>query len=150
MNVRMLLILPCISFLLNEGADPSRFLFVLSHADRVFPAEEWNDTEKMPVPSAGTLTGDSNSPGGNPVPVIISGTLRCRTCRLESSGTGVADDPRTATTGNQRSLFTYPGENRSEQARKHAQQTFGDAIGKSFDAAVAQFSFPALDVTASA
>ena len=84
-------------FLLNEGADPSRFLFVLSHADRVFPAE------------AGTLTGNSNSPGGNPVPFIISGTLRCRTCRLESSGTGVADDPRTATTGNQRSLFTYPG-----------------------------------------
>ncbi|MBD3100939.1 50S ribosome-binding GTPase [Escherichia coli] len=35
-------------FLLNEGADPSRFLFVLSHADRVFPAEEWNDTEKCP------------------------------------------------------------------------------------------------------
>lgn len=35
-------------FLLNEGADPSRFLFVLSHADRVFPAEEWNDAEKCP------------------------------------------------------------------------------------------------------
>ncbi|MFL7162779.1 50S ribosome-binding GTPase [Escherichia coli] len=35
------------------------------------------------------------------------------------------------------------GENRSEQARKHAQQTFGDAIGKSFDDAVARFSFPA-------
>ena len=35
-------------FLLNEGADPSRFLFVLSHADRVFPAEEWNTTEKCP------------------------------------------------------------------------------------------------------
>ncbi|WP_409335372.1 GTPase family protein, partial [Escherichia coli] len=35
-------------FLLNEGADPSRFLFVLSHADRVFPAEEWNATEKCP------------------------------------------------------------------------------------------------------
>lgn len=35
-------------FLLNEGADPSRFLFVLSHADRVFPAGEWNDTEKCP------------------------------------------------------------------------------------------------------
>ncbi|MFV2738863.1 GTPase, partial [Escherichia coli] len=34
-------------------------------------------------------------------------------------------------------------ENRSEQARKHAQQTFGDAIGKSFDDAVARFSFPA-------
>ncbi len=35
-------------FLLNEGADPSRFLFVLSHADRMFPAEEWNATEKCP------------------------------------------------------------------------------------------------------
>ena len=28
--------------------DPSRFLFVLSHADRMFPAEEWNATEKCP------------------------------------------------------------------------------------------------------
>ncbi|MDK6762309.1 hypothetical protein QP337_21690, partial [Escherichia coli] len=35
------------------------------------------------------------------------------------------------------------GENRSEQARKHAQQTFGETIGKSFDDAVARFSFPA-------
>ncbi|HAW1164584.1 TPA: GTPase, partial [Escherichia coli] len=34
-------------------------------------------------------------------------------------------------------------ENRSEQTRKHAQQTFGDAIGKSFDDTVARFSFPA-------
>ena len=97
----------------------------------------------MPVPSAGTLTGDSNSPGGHPVPVIISGTLRCSACRLESSGTGVTDDPRTATTGNQRGYSHIRGENRSEQAQKHAQQTFGDAIGKSFDDAVARFSFPA-------
>ena len=85
-------------FLLNEGADPSRFLFVLSHADRVFPAEEWNATEKCPIPSAGALTGDGDSPGGNPVPFIISSTLRCCTCRLEPSGVCVADDPRTATT----------------------------------------------------
>ncbi|MFB3749310.1 GTPase, partial [Escherichia coli] len=35
------------------------------------------------------------------------------------------------------------GENRSEQAQKHAQQTFGETIGKSFDVAVARFSFPA-------
>ncbi|MEB7742753.1 GTPase, partial [Escherichia coli] len=34
------------------------------------------------------------------------------------------------------------GENRSEQARKHAQQAFGDAIGQSFDDAVTRFSFP--------
>lgn len=40
-------------------------------------------------------------------------------------------------------VYSHIRENRSEQARKHAQQTFGDAIGKSFDAAVAQFSFPA-------
>lgn len=129
-------------FLLNEGADPSRFLFVLSHADRMFPAEEWNATENA-RPVTRTLTGDSNSPGGHPVPFIISGTPCSRTCRLEPSSAGVTDDPRAATTGNQRSLFTYQGENRSEQARKHAQQTFGDAIGKSFDDAVARFSFPA-------
>ncbi len=130
-------------FLLNEGADPSRFLFVLSHADRVFPAEEWNTTEKCPSRHRRTLTGNGYSPGGNPIPFIISGTPRCCACRLEPSGTGVTDDPRTATTGNQRGVFTYPEENRSEQARKHAQQTFGDAIGKSFDDAVARFSFPA-------
>ena len=34
---------------------------------------------------------------------------RCCTCRLEPSGVCVADDPRTATTGNQRGVFTYPG-----------------------------------------
>ncbi|HAX2434063.1 TPA: ATP synthase [Escherichia coli] len=35
------------------------------------------------------------------------------------------------------------GENRSERVQKHAQQTFGETIGKSFDDAVARFSFPA-------
>ncbi|MBC0885262.1 GTPase, partial [Escherichia coli] len=34
--------------LLNEGADPSRFLFVLSHADRIHPAEEWNSQSNTP------------------------------------------------------------------------------------------------------
>ena len=96
----------------------------------------------MPIPSPGTLTGNCYSQGGNPVPVIISGTPRCCACRLESSGVCVADDLRPATAGNQCGLFTYPGENRSEQAQKHAQQTFGDAIGKSFDDAVARFTFP--------
>ncbi|EIP4374673.1 ATP synthase [Escherichia coli] len=34
------------------------------------------------------------------------------------------------------------GENRSPRDKNHAQQAFGDAIGQSFDAAVARFSFP--------
>ena len=97
----------------------------------------------MPVPSAGALTGDGDSPGGNPVPFIISSTLRCCTCRLEPSGVCVTDDPRAATTATSAVYSHIRGENRSEQARKHAQQTFGDAIGKSFDDAVARFSFPA-------
>ncbi len=109
MNVRMLPILPCISFLLNEGADPSRFLFVLSHADRVFPAEEWNDTEKCPSRqqelSLATVTARVATLFPSSFPVLSV----ARACRLESSGTGVTDDPRTATTGNQRGLFTYPG-----------------------------------------
>ena len=84
------------------------FLFVLSHADRVFPAEEWNATEKCPsrqqALSLATVTAR-----WQPCSFIISGTLRCCTCRLEPSGVCVADDPRTATTGNQRGVFTYPG-----------------------------------------
>ena len=124
-------------FLLNEGADPSRFLFVLSHADRVFPAEEWNATEKCPscqqALSLATVTARWQPCSLHHFRYF----LRCCTCRLEPSGVCVADDPRTATTGNQRGVFTYPGRNRSEQAQKHAQQTFGETIGKSFDVAVA-------------
>ena len=35
-------------FLLAEGADPSRFLFVLSQADRISPAHEWNAQDSTP------------------------------------------------------------------------------------------------------
>lgn len=96
-------------FLLNEGADPSRFLFVLSHADRMFPAEEWNATEKCPSRHQELSLATVTARGGHPVPFIISGTPCSRACRLEPSSAGVTDDPRAATTGNQRSLFTYPG-----------------------------------------
>ncbi|MEX9431750.1 GTPase, partial [Escherichia coli] len=34
-------------------------------------------------------------------------------------------------------------EKRTAQDQQHAQQAFGDAIGQSFDAAIARFSFPA-------
>ncbi|MCZ6127531.1 GTPase, partial [Escherichia coli] len=35
-------------FLLNEGAHPSRFMFVHSHAHRIHPAEEWNNQSSTP------------------------------------------------------------------------------------------------------
>ena len=34
--------------LLAHGADPSRFLFVLSQVDRIPPAHEWNEAEAIP------------------------------------------------------------------------------------------------------
>lgn len=130
-------------FLLNEGADPSRFLFVLSHADRMFPAEEWNATEKCPsrhqelslatvTARVATLFPSSfpvlpvAAPAGWNLPALVSLMIHAL--------------PPQATSA----VYSHiRGENRSEQARKHAQQTFGDAIGKSFDDAVARFSFPA-------
>ncbi|WP_429870995.1 GTPase family protein [Escherichia coli] len=130
-------------FLLNEGADPSRFLFVLSHADRVFPAEEWNTTEKCPschqelslatvTARVATLFPSSfpvlpvAAPAGWNLPALVSLMIHAL--------------PPQATSA----VYSHiRRENRSEQARKHAQQTFGDAIGKSFDDAVARFSFPA-------
>ncbi|EHV2967738.1 GTPase, partial [Escherichia coli] len=130
-------------FLLNEGADPSRFLFVLSHADRVFPAEEWNATEKCPsrqqALSLATVTArvatlfpssfpvlSVAAPVGWNLPAFVSLMIHAL--------------PPQATSA----VYSHiRGENRSEQARKHAQQTFGETIGKSFDDAVARFSFPA-------
>ncbi len=129
-------------FLLNEGADPSRFLFVLSHADRVFPAEEWNTTEKCPsrhqelslatvTARVATLFPSSfpvlpvAAPAGWNLPALVSLMIHAL--------------PSQATSAVYSHIWR---ENRSEQARKLAQQTFGDAIGKSFDDAVARFSFP--------
>ena len=127
----------------DEGADPSRFLFVLSHADRVFPAEEWNATEKCPsrqqALSLATVTArvatlfpssfpvlSVAAPVGWNLPAFVSLMIHAL--------------PPQATSA----VYSHiRGENRSEQAQKHAQQTFGETIGKSFDVAVARFSFPA-------
>ncbi|EMV2414574.1 TPA: 50S ribosome-binding GTPase, partial [Escherichia coli] len=125
-------------FLLNEGADPSRFLFVLSHADRAFPAEEWNATEKCPsrqqALSLATVTArvatlfpssfpvlSVAAPVGWNLPAFVSLMIHAL--------------PPQATSA----VYSHiRGENRSEQAQKHAQQTFGETIGKSFDVAVAR------------
>ena len=121
-------------FLLNEGADPSRFLFVLSHADRVFPAEEWNDTEKCPsrqqelslaTVTARVATLFPAAPVGWNLPAFVSLMIHAL--------------PPQATSA----VYSHiRGENRSTRDKNHAQQAFGDAIGQSFDAAVARFSFP--------
>ena len=130
-------------FLLNEGADPSRFLFVLSHADRIHPAEEWNNQSSTPSRqqelSLATVTArvatlfpssfpvlSVAAPVGWNLPAFVSLMIHAL--------------PPQATSA----VYSHiRGENRSEQAQKHAQQTFGETIGKSFDVAVARFSFPA-------
>ncbi len=120
-------------FLLNEGADPSRFLFVLSHADRVFPAEEWNDTEKCPSRqqelSLATVTARVATLFPSSFPVLsVAAPVGWNLQALVSLMIHALPPQATS------AVYSHiRGENRSEQARKHAQQTFGDAIGKSFD-----------------
>ena len=119
-------------FLLNEGADPSRF-----------PAEEWNDTEKCPSRqqelSLATVTARVATLFPSSFPVLsVAAPVGWNLPALVSLMIHALPPQATS------AVYSHiRGENRSEQARKHAQQTFGDAIGKSFDAAVAQFSFPA-------
>ena len=96
-------------FLLNEGADPRVFCLFSAMPIACSLLKNGNDAEKCPSRQQELSLATVTARVANPVPVIISGTLRCSACRLESSGTGVTDDPRTATTGNQRGLFTYPG-----------------------------------------
>ncbi len=55
-------------FLLNEGADPSRFLFVPAMPIACFLLKN-GMPQKNAHPSPGTLTGNCYSLGGNPVPV---------------------------------------------------------------------------------
>ena len=130
-------------FLLNEGADPSRFLFVLSHADRVFPAEEWNATEKCPSRhqelSLATVTARVATLFPSSFPVLpVAAPVGWNLPAFVSLMIHALPPQATS------AVYSHiRGENRSEQAQKHAQQTFGDAIGKSFDDAVARFSFPA-------
>ncbi|EOC3851557.1 TPA: YfjP family GTPase, partial [Escherichia coli] len=130
-------------FLLNEGADPSRFLFVLSHADRIHPAEEWNNQSSTPsrqqelslatvTARVATLFPSSfpvlpiAAPAGWNLPAFVSLMIHAL--------------PPQATSA----VYSHiRNEKRTAQDQQHAQQAFGDAIGQSFDAAIARFSFPA-------
>ncbi len=130
-------------FLLNEGADPSRFLFVLSHADRIHPAEEWNSQSNTPsrqqelslatvTARVATLFPSSfpvlpiAAPAGWNLPAFVSLMIHAL--------------PPQATSA----VYSHiRNEKRTAQDQQHAQQAFGDAIGQSFDAAIARFSFPA-------
>lgn len=101
----------------------------------------------MPQKNARPVTRNSHwrrqQPGGHPVPFIISGTPVAAPAGWNLPALVslmIHALPPQATSA----VYSHiRGENRSEQARKHAQQTFGDAIRKSFDDAVARFSFPA-------
>ena len=66
-------------FLLNEGADPRAFCLFSAMPIACFLLKN-GIPQKNARPSPGTLTGNCYSPGGNPVPFIISGTPRCCAC----------------------------------------------------------------------
>lgn len=129
-------------FLLNEGADPSRFLFVLSHADRVFPAEEWNNQNSTPSRhqelSLATVTARVATLFPSSFPVLpVAAPVGWNLPAFVSLMIHALPPQATS------AVYSHiRGENRSTRDKNHAQQAFGDAIGQSFDAAVARFSFP--------
>ncbi|MCU9639023.1 GTPase, partial [Escherichia coli] len=124
-------------FLLNEGAVPSLFLFFRSHAGRVFPDEECNATDKCPSRhqelSLATVTARVATLFPSSFPVLpVAAPVGWNLPAFVSLMIHALPPQATS------AVYSHiRGENLAEQAQKQAQQTFGDAIGKSLeDAAV--------------
>ncbi|MDF3829806.1 MULTISPECIES: GTPase family protein [unclassified Pseudocitrobacter] len=129
-------------FLLAEGAAPSRFLFVLSQADRVSPANEWNSKDIIPsLQQQASLAAISArvaglfpssfpvlpvaAPSGWNLPTFVSLMIHAL--------------PPHATSA----VFShFRKENCSEQDQQQARENFGKSAGDSFDQIISTFSLP--------
>lgn len=129
-------------FLMAEGADPSRFLFVLSQADRVSPANEWNSKDIIPsLQQQASLAAISArvsglfpssfpvlpvaAPSGWNLPAFVSLMIHAL--------------PPHATSA----VFShFRQENCSEQGQQQAREDFGKSAGDSFDQIISTFSLP--------
>lgn len=129
-------------FLLTEGADSSRFLFVLSHADRVFPANEWCNDESAPslqqqlsLASVSTRV-SSLFPSSFPV-LPVSAVTGWNLTRLVSLMIHAL--PAEATSA----VFThFRKETCSEQDRCRAKNDFRETIKDQIDEAIAASVLP--------
>lgn len=129
-------------FLLGEGADPSRFLFVLSQADRISPAHEWDAQHLSPSRQQQLSLAATSArvaglfPSSFPVlPVAapagwnLSAFVSLMIHALPAHATSAV-------------FSHFRQENCSEQDKQHAREDFGEATGESFDQFINTFSLP--------
>jgi len=129
-------------YLCSQGADPSRFLFILSHADRVFPANEWLIEPSSPSPQQ----------------LLSLATVSARVASLFPTAFPVL--PVSAVTGWNLSVFVslmiyalpiqatsavythFRKENCSEDDLYRARTDFGQALGQTFDRVIFAQALP--------
>lgn len=128
--------------LLAQGADPSRFLFVLSQADRISPAHEWNEAEAIPsatqllsmavvctqvahqLPSSFPVMAVSARTGYN-LPAFVA--LMVHALPVQASSAVYRQ---------------IKSENRSVDSDTAVRQDFGETAGKVFDSVIDPLSLP--------
>ncbi|WP_411753602.1 GTPase family protein [Serratia sp. (in: enterobacteria)] len=128
--------------LLDHGADPSRFLFVLSQADRIPPAHEWDEAQA--TPSATQLLSmavvstqvASQLPSSFPV-MAVSARTGYNLPALVSLMVHAL--PSQASSAVYRQLRT---EYQSIDNETAVRQDFGEAAGKVFDSVIDPLSLP--------
>lgn len=129
-------------FLLGEGADASRFLFVLSHADCVFPANEWCSEKSEPSfqqqLSLASVSARVSSLFPSSFPVLpVSAVTGWNLTRLVSLMIHAL--PAEATSA----VFTHiRRENCSEQDRWHAQNDFRKTVEAQIDEVIDSAHLP--------
>ena len=129
-------------YLCSQGADSSRFLFILSHADRVFPANEWLSELSSPSPQQ----------------LLSLATVSARVASLFPTAFPVL--PVSAVSGWNLSVFVslmiyalpiqatsavythFRKENCSEDDRHRARADFGQTLGQTFDRVILAHSLP--------
>ncbi|WP_422527036.1 GTPase family protein [Serratia fonticola] len=128
--------------LLAHGADPSRFLFVLSQVDRIPPAHEWNEAEAIPSASqllsiAVVCTQVANQlPSSFPVMVVSARTGYNLPAFVALM---VHALPVQASSAVYRHLKP---ENCSVDSDTAVRQDFGEVAGKVFDSVIDPLSLP--------
>ncbi|MDQ9127399.1 GTPase [Serratia fonticola] len=128
--------------LLAQGADPSRFLFVLSQADRIPPAHEWDEAQAIPsatqlLAMAVVCTQVANQlPSSFPVMAVSARTGYNLPAFVALM---VHALPVQASSAVYRQIKL---ENRSVDSETAVRQDFGEAAGKVFDSVIDPLSLP--------
>lgn len=128
--------------LIAQGADPARFLFVLSQADLIPPRHEWDETQAMPSPtqllSLAVVSAQvaSQLPSAFPVMAVSARTGYHLPAFVSLI---VHALPAHASSAVYRQL---KAEHHSAESDTAVRQDFGEVAGKVFDAVIDPLSLP--------